>query len=377
MSDTPQPTEAESEIDYLNMSDDAFKAAEIEKESPQESKVTNEVIPPAEPDDKTQPADAQGTPAIDAPNAVADSGAKTPAEPKDTDNPLGLDLGDTQLERNAESDKAIVDALFQPIKADGKTFQAKSVDEAINLMQKGLNYERRSRDLRAKEKVVASLEKAGIKDPSELNLLIDVYQGKQEAITKLIAKHGIDSFDLPSVEDAENYVPNDHTIPDNVFTAESILRELERSEHYSKLVNTLVHEWDEATKEHFGTNPEAIRYLHMQMENGEFDVIKREMDGIRLRNQHNHLNDIQLFVAVGNELQRQGKLQPASPQSSAQTPDVVVQPAAPKKKVTHDASGVAPTVAGNTNTGSSDFSEIDFLNMSDAAFKAFKQKNGL
>ena len=81
--------------------------------------------------------------------------------------------------------------IFAPFKAAGREFQVRDVNEAISLMQKGVDYTRKQQALKPRLMEMRALEEQGMLG-SNLNYAIDLFKGNPQAIAKLIKEKNID-----------------------------------------------------------------------------------------------------------------------------------------------------------------------------------------
>ena len=133
------------------------------------------------------------------PSGSPDKGAEGAASDKTEDGAdgEGADKGneggkgkqepkDAQEQDQAETKPVDYEAFFKqvmaPFKANGRTIELKSPDEAIRLMQMGAGYGRKIQDLQPHLKVLRMLEKNELLDENKLSFLIDVNAKNPEAI---------------------------------------------------------------------------------------------------------------------------------------------------------------------------------------------------
>ena len=88
-----------------------------------------------------------------------------------------------------------------PFKADGKDIQVRSPEDAIRLMQMGVNYSRRMQEMKPIRAQHEMLKAQGLDNPDKLNFMIEVMKGKTEAIQKLLKDNKIDGQKLGAVRE--------------------------------------------------------------------------------------------------------------------------------------------------------------------------------
>lgn len=139
-------------------------------------------------------------------------------------------------------------SLFQPFKAGGKEVQVRNLDEARSLMQKGVDYTRKMQALKPRIAQLRVLEQANMLD-GNMDFAIDLFNGKPEAIAKLIKDKGIDINTLvPKNEFGEEteqkpYIPESHSISDERVRFLDVVDELKANNSLDKVTNAIT-SWD-------------------------------------------------------------------------------------------------------------------------------------
>ena len=374
--------------DYLNMSDEDFLKEPVPSKQV-EPTTPDTGTPPADPPAPVEPTDGDDD---DTPDDPIELGDEEAPEPKEGDSPTDGDGEDdptdpqeietstpkktkkkkdtTVIERTAETDTATVDKLFAPFKASGVDMQVRSVDEAIQLMQMGANYQKKMQTLKPKMRLLQSMERHQF-DEEKLNFALDLLSGNQEAIHKLVTDHSFNSDDLYDDDgNAPSYVPTDKLVSQGEMDVRAAFEQIETSPHIGRVQQVLQKDWDMDSANEFVKNPSLIINLEQQMQAGHFDIIQTEMMRQRTMygQQTQHLNDLQLYCAIGEQLVNQGQLKMPTT-SPVPPPPSQASVVAPKPKKTtqqpqSDASKVAPSVRkqGNAKTVQ------NYLNMSDEDF---------
>lgn len=176
--------------------------------------------------------------------------------------------------------KAFYETVMAPIKANGKTVQLRSPDEVIRLIQMGANYTQKMQHLAPYRKKIQMLQKAQLLEDDKLNYLIDLSQGKPEAVTKLLRDSKLDPMDL-DVQNEPKYVPGNHTISDAEARLQSTLDDLTSTPEGYQTIQ-IAREWDQASLQEIGNDPSILSTLHEQRLNGVYDFITKEMEHQRM-----------------------------------------------------------------------------------------------
>ena len=196
--------------------------------------------------------------------------------------------------------------LFGPIKAGGQTIQLQSIDEVVGLVQKGADYHRKTEELAAHRKTLATLERAGIRT-EDLNYLVELHNKNPEAIAKLVADAELDPFDIDvDSESTKNYQPQQHVPNEKDLALDATISELKKSETWPELIDVVGNQWDDASRNQAAENPQVLERLNFHMEKGIYPVIAGEVTRLRAIGQLNGLTDIEAYSQVGMALEEQG-----------------------------------------------------------------------
>ena len=167
-----------------------------------------------------------------------------------------------------------------PIKANGKTFQARTAEEAIRLMQMGMNYTQKMQNLAPYRKKIQMLQNANLLDDAKLNYLIDLAQGNPEAIKKLLKDKKLDPLDM-NLEDEPKYIPGNHTVTDTEVQLQAVVDDLKSTPQGLETLR-LINGWDQASLQEVYKSPSIVTTLNEQRQNGVYDFIMKEMDHQRM-----------------------------------------------------------------------------------------------
>lgn len=197
--------------------------------------------------------------------------AETPAKAGYYKLPEGMDT--------AKMDEAVgfFQKLSVPFKADGKDFSIRSAEDAIRLMQQGVNYSRRMQELKPMKALNRMLHDNDLADQQKLNFAIDLMRGDKAAITQLLKSHKIDPMDLDTEKDsgyqARNYAGNTQ---DNEFR--DALDEAIATPEGSALVSHIHSDWDMESKRRLREDPSIIGNLHQMKAAGVYDKVVDELN---------------------------------------------------------------------------------------------------
>ena len=292
----------------------------VEQEAPvsEPAPVTEQPVEEAPTGDPvTQPAD----------QPVADQDKSV--DPVPTDKVVEPQVKDSQPAGEVDY-KATHEQIMAPFKANGKTMQVKSVDEAIQLMQMGANYTRKMQELQPHRKTLLMLENNGLLDEGKLSFLIDLDKKNPEAIKKLLQDAKIDPLDV-DLEKESTYQEGNHKVSDEEAQFRLVLDELNSNPVGRETLQTINSTWDQASKEVLWKQPEVMNTIHQQRENGVYARIMAEIDRRRT------LGVIQVGVpfleayrVVGDELHKAGAFNDLFKSKAAAAAPVATRAAMPK-----------------------------------------------
>ena len=172
---------------------------------------------------------------------------------------------------------AFYDQVMKPFKANGREITLRTPEEAIRLMQMGAGYGRKLQDMQPHLKTLRMLEKNNLLDEAKLSYLIDLDQKNPDAIKKLIKDAGIDPLDL-NMDDNANYRPTNHSVSDTEVAFSEALKDVSAQPGGRETIQQINTTWDKTSKEALWAQPELLRIIQSQKENGLFDQISAEME---------------------------------------------------------------------------------------------------
>lgn len=173
--------------------------------------------------------------------------------------------------------KKFYTAMMSPIKANGKTLQVRTPDEAVRLMQMGANYTQKMQALAPYRKKMQMLNNAGLFEEDKINFLIDLAQGKPEAVSQFLKDKKIDPLDLDMSEEAPKYVPGNHSVSDTEMNFQSVVDDLKSTPEGLETLK-LAQTWDQASLDAAWKSPDVLSVINEQRQNGVFKLITDEIE---------------------------------------------------------------------------------------------------
>lgn len=191
--------------------------------------------------------------------------------------------------QNSENKEAIdyegfYKKVMAPFKANGKLYNLKNADEVISLMQKGVDYTRKTQDISRAKKHIAMLERANLMDENQISFFIDLMSGNQEAIRKLLKDKNIDAFSLPSEEEPINYIEGTHRISTEEINFSDAVKDISVEDKGSDFLRE-VQKFDKETQNKLFTDPMLLKALFSNKQSGVYDKIVSEIDRLRVLGQ--------------------------------------------------------------------------------------------
>lgn len=318
--------------------DEAAKA-EADKAADEEdpnANLTDEELAKAKPPAGKEPAADAAKPgegdgkdkAKDAPKEaapVADADKAKPAAAKDAPAPSSKDMKPEEL-------ASFYDQVMKPFKANGREITLRTPDEAIRLMQMGAGYGRKLQEMQPHLKTLRMLEKNNLLDEGKLSYLIDLEQKNPDAIKKLIKDSGLDPLDL-NIEDNANYRPTNHSVSDTEVAFSEALKDVSAQPGGRETIQQINTTWDKTSKEALWAQPELLRIIQSQKENGLFDQISAEMERKKMLGEiAPNTPFLEAYKIAGDALVATNSLNlpesETAPKPQPANPAAVVQPAA-------------------------------------------------
>jgi len=263
---------------------------------------------------------------------------KTSVEGDDEDDEseaTGVEVEETTAETSPDYE-TFYNKVMKPFKANGKTIELKTPEEAIQLMQMGANYTKKMQELVPARKVLTMLQNNGLMDEGKLSYLIDLDKKNPEAIKKLIKDAGLDPQEIDtSVEPA--YREGNHRVSDDEVAFNTTLEDMKSTPERLETLKVINGRWDQASKEALWKSPDIMTVIHDQRENGVYDRIVNEVERRQTLGQiPANVPFLQAYKVVGDEMTAANKFVDLAvkPAKTAKTV-VATRVVAPKSTVTN------------------------------------------
>lgn len=304
----------------LNKSDDdsvSDDTSEQEKETEDKTKIDlmagegEPATSPDKPKEGEQPAsdteeEKKKTSEDDGSKSNAVKGKETPAKAGYYKLPDGMET--------AQVDEAIgfFKRVTTPFKADGKDFSVRSPEDAIRLMQQGVNYSRRMQEIKPMKQMNRMLQDHGLDKLDQINFLIDLSKGDKNAITQLLKSHKIDPMDLDLEKDSGYQATNYQGNPQDNDFRDALDMALTTPEGQA-LVSHIHRDWDTKSKARLREDPSIIGTLQGFKASGVYDKV---VDELRYQQSLGYLQGVpflQAFDQVGEAMKNAGVFNSMNP----------------------------------------------------------------
>jgi len=219
---------------------------------------------------------------------------------------------DEEAEEEDDEDEVIVElspeeffkALTAPIKAAGKELSFTDPEEIRTLLQKGIGFEKRMGQLNKWQRHMEALDKAELLNDNTLNLIIDLANGKPEAIKQYMESNNIDVYDVIGL-DATEYTPEKHVASEEEYEKSQVEQEIKSLEGYDLIKPLVETEWDEESRDKLLANPEISKNMIQAAKVGIHDMVLKEAEKVKLLASQ-PMSDLEAYIKAGNKLHKQG-----------------------------------------------------------------------
>jgi len=235
--------------------------------------------------------------------------------------------------------------LFAPFKANGKTIQVKTPQEALRLMQMGAGHVKYQNSIKPLLVQAKTLENNNI-NLEDLNFLIELHNKNPAAIKKLVRDANIDPYDIEVDEDAKaadkQFSSKNYSATEEQITLEEALADVRSHPEGVVLLTSLRNEWDAESRKVVMADPKILHVLVEQRESGIYDRISAEIDRRTILGELPDMPFIKAYHQVGIEMTNAGSF---TPQKTTKTP--TTEKTTTRSKVIERKAGTVPKTAAN------------------------------
>lgn len=381
--------------EIANMSDEEILAINMSTAPEPEEPVTEDDVP-AEPDTDPVVQEDEDQSEVNEDNQEEQSSEEDPNNEPDTDQPdvpgseegnsVKEDTGKEPKEAPSLSDEDFRKFIMAPLRHNKRDIHIKSVEEARDLMSKGLGFGKRMQELAPHMKSIKMLTDNGINDPNELAYLIDLHNKNPEAIKKLLKDSEFDTLEF-NPEDQQDYRPQTRVVSDQETQFQTVINDIrDNVDGGVELLQSINSSWDSASVDQLAASPQTLYQLSQNRQSGAYDIIMGEYERLKALGQiPANTPVLQAYVSIGNRIRdnegfesylTEEQITAIRQRQGTYTPSVAPQPipvarrvATPKPNVANsDKARAAASSAKPTNTQTNNVTIESIANMSDADF---------
>jgi len=283
-----------TEDQIWNLSDEdlekEFEAAKADEESPEtdiEDEVQNEpeVEETEEDDIVDEEAEDEESEDLEQPEEDSDDDDSEEDEVEDeTEEDSETEEGELDGEPEEEEEKTedVEDKAEdepQPVemlkfKANGQDFEftdAEVRSQFGRIFGQAMNYTQKMQAIKPWRKTIDAIEEAKLSH-EDVNLMIDVLKGDEQAVAAMIKRTGVDALALDT-ETADSYQPNDYGRNETQLALKDVEDRISKDQEYAVTHNVLTKQWDDKSWNEMVKDPQLIEALHIDVKNGIYDKI--------------------------------------------------------------------------------------------------------
>jgi hypothetical protein len=268
--------------------------------------------------------------------------------------------------------------ITTPFKADGRDMSIRSPEDAIRLMQMGVNYSRRMEEMKPLRAQDRMLKENGLDSPDKLNFAIDLVNGKPEAIKKLLMDNEIDPIDVDISTEPE-YQATDYQSDPKDIDFDDAIQETLASEGGHTLINDINKDWDDQSKQALRDQPAIFKNVLAQMQTGVYAKIREELKYQRTMGFLKDIPYLQAYHQVGEAMEKANVFNSSTENNQpVKVTKKVTKIGTGNRKVVHRpkteqptpsiSSATPPRTVAVSNNDSNRNNEPDYSSMSDEDF---------
>lgn len=222
------------------------------------------------------------------------------------------DIAEAQTD-DAEVEKPQTDKIS--IKANGQYFEF-TQDELIRLAPKALNYTKKMQTIAPYRRSISAMQENGITE-DDLNQFIEMKKGNKTAIANFLGKNNISTYEVADVDSQESqqYVANKYGMEYGAL--QEIEEELKDHPKFDSLVG-YVRNLDSVSLSQIQKNPDCLRVLMNDIENGYFDKIAPEA-AKRSVMENSKKPILDYYIEVANEMLEKDMAEAKAKEQQVQT----------------------------------------------------------
>ena len=235
----------------------------------------------------------------------------------DTNQPI-QDIKEDIKKDDKEDDKDLSDEdvqdkqdwgiLQESFRAAGSDVIVKTPQEALEMMQKGIQFNKNQELIKPHLKTAKLLEREKV-TPEELLTAIEVARGNKEAIAKVIKDKKIELYDIDETIEDENfeYKPSIEPVTDNDLLFDEITQKYSTDPLFDETVEILS-KYDEPSRNKILSNPNYLEQIYLHKKDGFYEKIAGEVSRREIVSGSNGEPFLDRYEKVGTEMLNAGLL---------------------------------------------------------------------
>ena len=189
-------------------------------------------------------------------------------------NDYSQDIDDDSQDDDSNSDTGsqLNELLKTPLKANGHEVIVDTPEKAIQLMQMGINYNKRLQEIKPYTGLVKALKDNNLADDRDImNQLIDIAKGDKQALLDFAKRKNIDLND--DIDEDTKYKPNENISSDEEVAFDDVVSRLKSNDNYDKFSQNISNDFGDSSSSVFYKRPEMLEALSSDMDNGIYDKV--------------------------------------------------------------------------------------------------------
>jgi hypothetical protein len=205
------------------------------------------------------------------------------------------DVSSNDSEEEEKTDyKSYWDSVTNITGYGGVKIKIDKPEDAITLIQKGLNYTKKMQEIKPSKQIIDTLADNDLLDHDKINLAIDIMKGNKEAIAKHLKDLNIDGLEINTEE--ANYNPSNYFMSEADYNNSEVIKELSKDTHGSEVLKA-VSLWDEQSRKELSNNFERdLTMLAEHKRTGQFDAVMGDIQLHKSLGKLSGVSDAQAYV---------------------------------------------------------------------------------
>ena len=296
----------EANVDLTSMNDEELDNFLLGEESNQGVEEEPHVSPTSESEEEQPTEDTDEYTEEDSTEDSTDNEQleESSEEETDTEEDTDTDTESEDEEETTESDEKtdLGEIELKPIKANGKEYEVKSIDELYKLASAGIGVQSKFQAIAKYKKEIVTAEELGIDLTEAVNIAANLKEDPQGTLKALIKQYDVNESEITfGLEDEGNVELKDYRVSDDTVVFNDIIKEIGNTPEFERVKDVVLNKWDERSKAEFFKDPVLFKGLHQEMlpnptldNKSMFEVVQPEFEKVKLFNPN--LTDYEAYL---------------------------------------------------------------------------------